>query len=264
MDEPDHAPGSSTTPLEPVTQPWQPEPPIPPDPPIHSDPHESRPPRWVLFALVVPILALIVANNAGAIMFTNDLKAGAGGIVARPYLILALNSTNKILLATGFQTEWFAFYGLAMLRLLAPDPLFYILGKLYRLPALRWGRGIYPGADKLFDLFEQEDHKGVQRMLDALVLIMPNNPVCLLAGVAGMSVWRFVVLNIVGTLGRLVIFRQLSFTFQDEIGDLLDFVARYQKWALAATVAIVVVSLVAQARRLVSSTEDLADDEDDL
>jgi membrane protein DedA with SNARE-associated domain len=222
---------------------------------------EPRPPRWVLFALVAPILGLIVANNVGAIMLTNALEESARGDLAQPYLILALNSTNKILLATGFQTEAIAFYAVAMVRLLLPDPLFYLLGRLYRGPALRWGRGMYPGADKLFDLFEHEDHKGVRRMLDALVLIMPNNPVCLLAGVAAMPVRRFVVLNVFGTLGRLILFRQLSFSFQDEIKDFMDFLAGYQKWALIITVVVIVISLVFQARRLVSSTEALADDE---
>jgi len=256
MDRPDPASRPPTDPTDP------PEPAEPSELTEPSEPGDDhvRPPRWVLFALVAPIIALIVANNVGAIMFTHDLEASSGGMLARPYLILALNSTNKILLATGFQTESVAFYALAMLRLLAPDPLFYILGKLYRRPALRWGRGVYPGADKLFDLFEQEDHKGVQRMLDVLTLVMPNNPVCLLAGVAGMPVRRFIALNLIGTFGRLVIFRQLSFTFQDEIGKVMDFLARYQKWALIITVVVVVISLVAQARRLVSSTEDLADD----
>ena len=56
---------------------------------------------------------------------------------------------------------------------------------------------MYPGTDKLFDLFEHEDH-GVQRLLDALVLIVPNNPVCLLAGVAAMPVRRFIALNLSG------------------------------------------------------------------
>lgn len=223
--------------------------------------HEPRPPQWVLFALVAPILGLILANNAGAIMFTNDLDEATGGLLSRPYQILALNSTNKMLLATGFQTDALAFYAIAMLRLIAADPLFYILGRLYRRPALRWGRGVYPGADRLFDLFEQENHKGVQRMLDALILIMPNNPVCLLAGVAAMPVKRFIALNLIGTMGRLVIFRQISFSFQEEISDVLSFIARYQTWAIVITIVIVVISLVAQARRLVSSTEDLAEED---
>lgn len=216
-------------------------------------------PRWVLPALVVPILLLIVANNVGAVLLTNRIEPS--GVVPGALEVLALNSTNKVLLATGFQTEAMWFVVVATLRLLAPDPLFYLMGLLYRIPALRWGRRVYPGADRLFDLFEHEDHRGVRRLLDGLVVIMPNNPVCLLAGVAGMPPVRFAVLNVLGTLGRVVLFRQLSFAFEDEIVDVMDFVARYQRWALLLTVAVVVASLVVQARRLVVGTEALAEEE---
>jgi membrane protein DedA with SNARE-associated domain len=218
-----------------------------------------RRPNWILAALIVPIVGLIVANNVGAVLFTSSLHEG--GAVANPLHILALNSTNKILLATGFQTAWLGFLGIATLRLLAPDPLFYLLGYLYRSHALRWGRNVYPGADKLFDMFEHQGHAGVRHMLDALVFIMPNNPVCLLAGVAAMPVRRFAVLNIAGTIGRVLLFRWLSFTFQDQIVRIMNLLATYQKWALLITVVVVVITFVAQARRLVSSTEELAEDE---
>jgi membrane protein DedA with SNARE-associated domain len=223
---------------------------------IAAPPHR---PRWILVALILPIVGLIVANNVGAVLFTSSLKKG--GAVANPLTILALNSTNKILLATGFQTAWLGFLGIATIRLLAPDPLFYLLGYLYRGHALRWGRNVYPGADKLFDMFENQAHAGVRHMLDALVFIMPNNPVCLLAGVAAMPVRRFVVLNIAGTIGRVLLFRWLSFTFQDQIVRIMNLLATYQKWALMVTVVIVVITFVVQARRLVSSTEELAEDE---
>ncbi|HKY16909.1 MAG TPA: hypothetical protein VJM33_18425 [Microthrixaceae bacterium] len=227
----------------------------------HDLAEARRVPRWVLPLLVLPIIGLVVANNVGAIWLTNGLEESNRGLLEHPLLILALNSTNKMLLATGFQTDAIGFYPVAGIRLLIPDPLFYLLGALYRRPAIRWGRGVYPGADRLFDLFEAEDHRGVRRLLDVLVLIMPNNPVSLLAGVAGMPFPRFLVLNITGTIGRLLIFRQLSFAFRDEIQDFMGFLARYQRWALIITVVVVVISFVVQARRMVSSTEALADED---
>lgn len=220
----------------------------------------GHPPRWVLPALVVPIVALIIANNVGAIRLADALPKDGSGLVAHPLQILALNSTNKVLLATGYQTEWWAFMLVASLRLLAPDPLFYALGRLYRAPALRWGRSVFPGSDKLFDLFEHEDHRGVRRLLDALVLIMPNNPVCLLAGIARMPLARFWTLNIVGTLGRTALFLWISHLFREEIASLLNSIGRYQQWALWITVGLVVVFFAVQARRLTTATEELAED----
>ena len=219
-----------------------------------------RPPRWVLAALVLPILAMIVANNVGAVLLTSSLRPS--GLVESPLRILALNSTNKVLLATGTQAAFWWYLALASMRLLAPDGYFYGLGILYRHQALRWGRRVFPGSDRLFDLFEGEDHAGVRRLLDALVFIVPNNPVCLLAGVAAMPLRRFWTINVAGTVGRVLLFLWLSHVFRDEIRSVMNLVASYQKWALAITIVVVVVTLFTQARRVVVSTEALAEGDD--
>ena len=128
-----------------------------------------------------------------------------------------------------------------MLRLLAPDPFFYILGKLYASPRFVGGRGVYPGADKLFDLFEHEAHQGVQRLMAGRWCWSCRTTRCASSPVwRGMPVRRFIALNVMGTFARLVIFRQISFSFQDEIGKVLDFIARYQTWAIVITVVVVV------------------------
>lgn len=233
-------------------------------PPTWDDADEGtprHPPRWVLAALVTPIVGLIVANNVGAILFTRWLQPkGSPEVVLHPLGILALNSTNKMLLATGFSTATLWFVVVATLRLLAPDPLFYLLGFLYRRPAIRWGRRVFPGSDRLFDLFEHEDHAGVRRLLDVLVFVMPNNPVSLLAGVAGMPWKRFLAINLAGTLGRVALFKVLSEIFEKEVSSIMSWVASYQRWALLAVIVAVVISLSAMTRRVISSTEELAEE----
>jgi membrane protein DedA with SNARE-associated domain len=213
-------------------------------------------PRWILPALIIPIIGLIVANNIGAGMFISNLQPS--GLVENPLQVLALNSTNKILLATGYQTDLWWFVVISTLRLLAPDPLFYLVGYLYRAQAVRFGRRVYPGAGRIFDLFEREDHQGARRLLDGLVFVMPNNPVCLLAGVAGMPVRRFFVINLAGTLARIALFRSLSQIFREEVQAITEFIARYQRWALLITVGLIVLALVAQARRVVAGTDELS------
>ena len=214
-------------------------------------------PRWLLPTLVVPIIGLIIANNVGSIMFTNNLAES--GLVEHPLRILSLNSTNKILLATGFQVDWLPFFVVPLLRLLAPDPLFYLLGFLYRDQALRFGRRVYPGTDRIFDMFEHEESTGLHRMLDILVFLMPNNPICLMAGVAGMPVRRFVAINIAGTLARIGLMRWLSLTFRDQVLTITEFIARYQPWAIGLTVVAVILTVMAQSRRVVEGAEELAD-----
>lgn len=230
-----------------------------PAPPEHDAP--PHPPRWVLVALVTPIVGLIVANNVGAILFTRWLQPeGSPEVVLHPLGILALNSTNKMLLATGFSTPTVWFVIVATLRLLAPDPLFYLLGYLYRRPALRWGRRVFPGSDRLFDLFEHEYHQGLRRLLAVLVFVMPNNPVCLLAGVAGMPWRRFLAINLAGTLSRVALFKVLSHTFETEVTRIMSWVASYQRWALVVVIVAVIVSLTMMTRRVIASTEELAEE----
>ena len=92
---------------------------------------------------------------------------------------------------------------------------------------------------------------------------MPNNPVCLVAGVSGMRFARFVTLALVGTIGRIVLMRWIGVVFTDQIEDLLEVVARYQRWLLAASGLAVVGYVFWQLRShtgLVGGVEDLEEE----
>jgi uncharacterized membrane protein YhaH (DUF805 family) len=71
------------------------------------------------------------------------------------------------------------------------------------------------------------------------VLVAPSGYMCLLAGAAGMSVRRFVALNVTGTLGRLLLFRFLGEAFKDELFAVLGFIQRYQWWLIGLSLVIV-------------------------
>jgi membrane protein DedA with SNARE-associated domain len=183
-------------------------------------------------------------------------------INGNPLGLLALNSSNKYLLATSVSTALLPATVIATLRLLAPDPLFYLLGFLYGERALRWARNVFPGSDPLFDQIQQADG-GFGHILDALVVVAPNNPVCLIAGVAKMDWRRFAVLNLVGTIGRILLMRLIGAIFEDQIQHILDVVADYQKWSTIASVLGVVGYLVWQVvgrRGLIGGVEELEEE----
>jgi membrane protein DedA with SNARE-associated domain len=209
-------------------------------------------PRWLLPVIGASIVALVIANNIGNAVW-------AKWIEANPIGLLALNSSNKYLLGTSIVTSFWPYVAVATVRLLAADPLFYLLGRMYREKALHWATRVFPGIDPIVDQFEQ-DTSTFKKVLNVLVVIMPNNPVCLLAGVAAMPVWRFAVLNIVGTVGRVVLLRQVGFLFEDQIREVLDAVAQYQVWLTRASIALVVAYLAWQTvgrRGLVGGVETL-------
>jgi len=216
--------------------------------------HPHRP-RWILPLLGGSILLLVLANNVGNAVW-------ARWVEANPLGLLALNSSNKYLLGTSIVTDFWPYLGVASLRLLAPDPLFYLLGALYRERALHWARRAFPGIDPLVDQFEA-DRSTFKKLLHVLVVIMPNNPVCLLAGVAAMPVLRFAVLNVIGTVGRVVLMRWIGFLFEDQIREVLDVVAKYQSWLTRGSILLVVVYLAWQAfgrRGLVGGVETLEEE----
>lgn len=194
-----------------------------------------RSPRGLLPLIGVLIVGLVVATNTGNALW-------ASWIHKHPIGLLALNSSNKYLLGT-FSADFWPYIIVSTARLLAADPLFYALGYIYRGQALEWSRRVFPAFDPIVNQFEK-DETGFKKALNVLVLVAPNNPVCLLAGVAAMPIRRFIVLNIIGTVGRTLIIRQTGWLFQDQINSVLDTVARYQSWFLRGSI-ILVLALVA-------------------
>ena len=236
-------------------------------------PHPT-PPRWFLPAVGASIVALIVANNVGNVVWSCAVVSDPGkassmctwpvinAFADNPLGLLALNSSNKYLLATSVLTSWLPYTIVALVRLMLPDPLFYLLGYVYRGRALGWARQVFPGMDPLFDQFEHEGGS-TRRLLDVAVFIAPNNPVCLLAGVAAMPWRRFLLLSVSGTIGRIALMRALGLIFEDQIKDLLDIVARYQRWFTIGSVVLVVLFLIYQVvgrRGLVGGVESLDDE----
>jgi membrane protein YqaA with SNARE-associated domain len=182
---------------------------------------------------------------------------GAGALLEHPVRILALNASNMHLLATGFQVDWIWFLTVPLLRLLAPDPLFYALGYLYRHRARAWVESMFPGTDRFFELMDgtTETRTMARTVLEAMVVIAPNNPVCAIAGIMAMPIRRFVVLNIIGTIGRLVLFKLISQAYQDQISEVIGWIARYQNYFLYAALALFVVNVVLSGRKLASASD---------
>lgn len=222
---------------------------------VPAEPTPASPPRWFLPTVGALIVAFIAATNIGNVVWAN-------WITEHPLGLIALNSSNKFLLGTSTTTDIVPFFVIATLRLMLPDPLFWLLGNTYRERALHWGRQAFPAMGPLFEQFES-DRGAFRRLLDALVVIMPNNPVSLLAGVAAMPFRRFMLLNLIGTLGRIALVRIIGAIFESQIEDVLDLIARYQGWLTRASL-IAVVALVAwqvfDRRGLVGGVETLEEE----
>ncbi len=213
-----------------------------------------RNPRGLLPMIGALIVGLVIATNVGNAVWASWIRT-------HPIGLLALNSSNKYLLGT-YSADFWPYILVSTGRLLVADPLFYALGFLYRGQALEWARKVFPGFDPIVDQFEK-DETGFKKALNFLVVLAPNNPVSLLAGVAAMPIRRFFVLNVLGTVGRTLLIRKVGWIFQDEIESILDTVARYQGWFMRGSIALVIVVVAWQFfgnRGLIGGVETLEEE----
>ncbi|MCB1249841.1 MAG: hypothetical protein R2699_10260 [Acidimicrobiales bacterium] len=173
--------------------------------------------RRTLTLLVAPLIAMVVANYIAGVVW-------AQLATENPALLITLSSQNRYLIMVSNSLEPATYYAIGFLRLVAPDPLLYLIGFWYGDRAIRWMEGRTPtvgaGIRQLEGLFGRWGYP--------LVLLIPNNPVCLLAGASRMRPAVFAALNVVGTIGRLLLIRLLGQAFQQPIDDFLAWVSDYR------------------------------------
>jgi membrane protein DedA with SNARE-associated domain len=166
-------------------------------------------------------------------------------IVESPLLMMFLNPRNRWLLLAAPQVDAPEFFTVGFVRLVLTDPLYYVLGLQYGDAALRWAEQKL-GPD---GVVVRTVERWFAKAAPVIVLLAPSGYVCLLAGATGMKPRLFIPLNVVGTVGRLLLFRLVGEAFRDELLDVVEWIGRNQKWLIVASIALVLL----QARRARSS-----------
>ena len=187
--------------------------------------------------LLVPIAGFIVATNVGNALFPTLS-------VERPLLLLALTARNASVLAVANQLDPVSFYVVGTARLVASDPLFYLLGRWYGEAAMTWLDQRAGSNARLLRTLERFFSKAAY----PLVFLVPNQWFCLFAGASRMPWPAFLVVNIAGTVARLIVLRLVGDVFQAPIDAVLGFVSDY-RWPLTAITVALVVGQIALDRR---------------
>jgi membrane protein DedA with SNARE-associated domain len=185
--------------------------------------------RTQLTLIVTPIVALVIAAYVGDGLTTTWADR-------HPLLLVMLNARNRILVLTTNQLDALSYYLVGTLRLLASDPLFYLLGRWYGDAMVVWLEKRSKTFGEQIRLYE----RAFTRAAYPLVFIAPNPYICLFAGAAGMSLGSFFTVNIAGTLARLYLIRRLGQTFDEPIQSVLRFFGRYRLPLFVISVALVV------------------------
>ncbi|MCX7621799.1 MAG: hypothetical protein N2037_13255 [Acidimicrobiales bacterium] len=181
-------------------------------------------------------------------------------VTENPALLLLLNSQNRYLILTSGQLDPLPYYLIGGLRLLAPDPFFYLLGYWYGDAAIHWMEHRTPTFGELMRRLERAFDKAAY----PLVLVIPNNPVCLLAGASRMPPVVFALLNVAGTAGRLLLLRLLGDAFQRPIDWLLGQISTYRVPLTIISVVIVGFVALTEWRKGSGELEQLLELEEDL
>jgi membrane protein DedA with SNARE-associated domain len=204
--------------------------------------------------LVAPVIFLVICSNVANVMWPTLQED-------HPLLLIALSSINRYLILVSDQLDAVSYYGVGTLRLLVSDPLFFLLGYWYGDRALAW---MDQKAPTYGPMLRRAQHV-FGRAAWPLVVIAPNNFICLFAGAAGMRIGMFFALNLVGTVGRLYLIRRLGETFASPIDRFQDLVGEYRWWFVAASAVLVAISLRGEVSKggeldqLVHIDEELAE-----
>jgi membrane protein DedA with SNARE-associated domain len=179
--------------------------------------------------VVAPIVALVVAAYVGDALTTTWADK-------HPLLLTLLNARSRVLVLTTNQLDPVSYYLAAGLRLLASDPLFYLLGVWYGDAMVVW----LEKRSKTFGEQVRMYERAFAKAAYPLVFIAPNPYICLFAGASGMGLASFFSLNIVGTMVRLYLIRRVGQAFDAPIQSILRFFDHYRLPLFVFSVALVV------------------------
>ncbi|MCU1452986.1 MAG: hypothetical protein JWN46_1132 [Acidimicrobiales bacterium] len=188
--------------------------------------------------VIGPLILMVIGGYVGSAAAPKLLNE-------HPLLLLALNPLNRNLALAGKLLDAPSYYVVGFVRLVLPDPFFFVLGVWYGDASVRWMERKSPTYGGLFRQLETWFHKARY----PLVFIAPNNPVCLLAGASGMSVTGFAVANATGTVARLWLFRWFGNVFNGPLDATRRFIGDYRIPLMIVSTLLVVLTIWSEHRK---------------
>jgi membrane protein DedA with SNARE-associated domain len=208
--------------------------------------------RKAIAIFAIPMAVLTILGWIG--------DAFAPSLLTRaPLLLLACNPRLRNLVLVSPTVDFVPFVAVAVGRLVISDPLFYWFGRKYGDTSIRWmERKLGPSAGMVLWV-----EKAFRRAAWPVVALMPNNIICLLAGATGMSWIGFAIVNIGGTLVRVLGVRLIGDAFSDPILSFNDWIGRNRLVLTMITVGItflLVARSMRRGQRPLESPEELAEE----
>ena len=135
------------------------------------------------------------------------------------------------------------YYIVGTIRLAAPYPLFFLIGRWYGEPAVRWMQRRLPRLGSLWQGAERLYRKAPY----PLVAFLHMNIVAVFAGASRMSMRRYLVVKVLGSLAVLFAIRQLSGLVEGSLTEIGDWLTS-NRLLITIGVAVVLALLIAVQR----------------
>ena len=178
----------------------------------------GRPPAKGIVRLFIGIAVLsMVAGWIGDLLLAEIVDK-------RPLLLIALNPRNRNLILAMNELSAFSYYSVGFLRLVASDPVNYLLGFWFGERAIAWTER----RSRTYGPLIRDGEGWFRKLAYPLIFLAPNNIICALSGATGVKVRAFMALNIAGTVTRLILVRMVGETLESPIGGVVDFIGKYR------------------------------------
>ena len=207
----------------------------------------GRPSRRTLWLLLAPVIALSVLGLVADIF-------AAALVKDHPLVQIFLNPRVRYLALAANNTDPVPFFVVGFVRLVLLDPVYYLLGYFYGDTALRWIERKMGDTEGMLRMLE----RGFAKASYPMVMIAPNQFICVLAGAAGMRPIVFVTLNLVGTVLRLLLIEQVADFFSGPLDSLLNFITRYRWWLVGFSAVLFGFQFVMQRKQGKSDIESIS------
>ncbi len=178
----------------------------------------GKPPnKWIARIVIGLALVNVAAGWIGDLFLSflvneNDLA------------LIALSPRDRNLALASINLDFFPFFVVGFLRLVFFDPWSYLLGFWYGDRALAWMKRRSRTYGPLMD----EATGGFRRYAAPLIILFPNNVICMMAGASGIGVGMFVALNAFGTAMRLLLIRQFGNIFGSQLSSATGWITEYR------------------------------------
>ena len=155
-----------------------------------------------------------------------------------PLTLMALSPRYRWMVVASPKIDLLPFMSVGVVRLLASDPIYFMLGWVYGDKALAFFEDALgkPAMDSTRRFFVKAG--------TAMALFFAGPIICVLAGAARLNPKRFFTLDVVGTVVVVAVLRLFSKQIEGPINSFLDFNSKYSKWLLVLTVTFTVVAVL--------------------